>query len=45
MLGDFIDCLILSSAIAKGMILVTEDRDIRNLRGRRESQELLQAES
>jgi len=42
-LGDFIDCLILSSAINQTDILVTEDEDIQNLRERRDFQELLQA--
>lgn len=40
-LSDFIDCLILSSAIVRSDILVTEDEDIRNLREGRDFQELL----
>ena len=42
-LSDFIDCLILSSAINRSDILVTEDEDIQNLRKKREFQELLKA--
>jgi len=41
MLNDFIDCLILSSAINRNDILVTEDGDIHDLREKREFQELL----
>ena len=42
MLSDFIDCLILSSAINRNDILVTEDGDIHDIRERREFKELLQ---
>ena len=41
-LSDFIDCLILSSAINRNDVLVTEDEHIQNLRKNREFQELLQ---
>lgn len=41
MLNDFIDCLILSSAINQNDILVTEDGDIHDLREKREFQTLL----
>ena len=41
-LNDFIDCLILSSAINQNNILVTEDEDIHHLKEKREFQELLQ---
>jgi len=41
MLNDFIDCLILSSAINRNDILVTEDGDIHDIREKREFQELL----
>ena len=41
-LSDFIDCLILSSAINRTDALVTEDRHIRELRGEGEFQALLQ---
>jgi len=41
-LSDFIDCLILSSALNQSDVLVTEDEDMQNLRKRREFQELLQ---
>ena len=41
-LNDFMDCLILSSAINRNDILVTEDGDIHDLREKREFQELLQ---
>jgi predicted nucleic acid-binding protein len=40
-LNDFIDCLILSSAINRNDTLVTEDGDIHDLREKREFQELL----
>ncbi|MHA1712005.1 MAG: hypothetical protein ACTSUS_08110 [Candidatus Freyarchaeota archaeon] len=40
--GDFIDCLILSSAVNRSDALITEDEDIRNL-GKRELQEIFQA--
>ena len=40
-LNDFIDCLILSSAVNQSDALITEV-DILNLRGRREFQELIQ---
>ena len=43
MLNDFIDCLILSSAINRNDILVTEDGDIHDLGEKREFQELLQS--
>lgn len=42
MLSDFIDCLILSSAINRNDILVTEDEDIHDLRKNGTFQELLQ---
>jgi len=42
MLNDFMDCLILSSAINRNDILVTGDRDIHDLGEKREFQELLQ---
>jgi len=42
MLSDFIDCLILSSAINQNDILVTEDGDIHDIREKREFKELLQ---
>lgn len=42
MLNDFIDCLILSSAINQNDILVTEDGDIHDIREKREFKELLQ---
>lgn len=41
-LSDFIDCLILSSALNQSDVLVTEDEDMQNLGKRREFQELLQ---
>ena len=41
MLNDFIDCLILSSAINRNDILVTEDGDIHDIKEKREFQELL----
>ena len=41
-LSDFIDCLILSSAINRNDILVTEDGDIHDIREKREFKELLQ---
>jgi len=41
-LDDFIDCLILSSAINRNDILVTEDENIQNLKKRRDFQELLE---
>ena len=41
-LNDFTDCLILSSAINRNDILVTEDEDIHDLRKKRAFQELLQ---
>lgn len=42
MLNDFIDCLILSSAVQQTDILVTEDKDIRNLTRNGEFQQFLQ---
>jgi len=36
MLGDFIDCLILASAMEHCEVLVTEDADIKDLRNNRE---------
>ena len=42
MLSDFIDCLILSTAINQNDILVTEDGDIHDIREKREFKELLQ---
>jgi len=42
-LTDFIDCLILSSAINHCDALVTEDNDIQNLRKNKEFNELLMA--
>ena len=44
-LSDFIDCLILSSAINRNDALVTEDEDIQNLSKKREFQELLQTKN
>jgi len=41
LLTDFIDCLILSSAINQCDALITEDRDIQNLKGSKELDELL----
>ena len=41
MLSDFIDCLILSSAINRCDALMTEDSDIQNLKKNRESNGLL----
>jgi len=41
-LNDFIDCLILSSAINRSDVLVTEDRDIQDLREKRDFQEIIQ---
>jgi len=41
MLSDFIDCLILSSAINRCDALITEDNDIQNLKKNREFNELL----
>ena len=41
LLNDFIDCLILSSALSQCDILISEDTDIRNLRESREFQDLL----
>jgi len=43
MLSDFIDCLILSSAINRCDALITEDNDIQNLKKNREFNELLTA--
>lgn len=40
-LNDFIDCLILSSAINRCDALVTEDKDIQELKGNREFDEVL----
>lgn len=40
-LSDFIDCLIVSSAINRNEVLVTEDEHIQNLKKRRDFQELL----
>ena len=37
-LNDFIDCLILSSALTQNDILVTEDLNLQKLRGKREFQ-------
>jgi len=42
MLDDFIDCLILSSAINRADILITEDRDILEIFGKREFQDIIQ---
>lgn len=41
MLGDFIDCLILSSAINQCDALITEDNDIQNLKKNKEFNELV----
>ena len=41
MLGDFIDCLILSSALNKCDALITEDSDMLNLNGSNEFIELV----
>jgi len=43
MLNDFIDCLILSSAINGNDVLLTEDEDIQNLRRKEEFQGILRA--
>jgi len=40
-LSDFIDCLIVSSAINRNDALITEDEHIQNLKKRRDFQELL----
>jgi len=40
---DFIDCLILSLAVNRCSALVTEDDDLKHLKGRREGDELLTA--
>jgi predicted nucleic acid-binding protein len=42
-LNDFIDCLILSSAVNQSDALITEDADILELREKGEFQELIQA--
>ena len=42
-LTDFIDCLILSTAVNGCEVLVTEDNDIKNLRRKSELDELLKA--
>lgn len=44
-LSDFMDCLILSSAINRNDALVTEDEGIQNLSKKREFQELLQTKN
>jgi len=41
MLNDFIDCLILSAAINHCNILLTEDKDIQNLKNNKKFNELL----
>jgi len=41
-LNDFIDCLILSSALTQNDILVTEDQDLQKLKEKREFQETFQ---
>lgn len=41
LLSDFIDCLVLSSAINQCDALITEDNDIQNLKKNREFKELL----
>ncbi len=41
MFSDFIDCLILSSAINRCDVLITEDNDIQNLKKNKEFNELL----
>jgi len=43
LLSDFIDCLILSSAISRCDALVTEDSDIQNLKKSKEFNDLLTA--
>lgn len=43
MLGDFIDCLILSSAINQNDAIVTEDKDIRSLEKKKEFSSLIAA--
>jgi PIN domain nuclease of toxin-antitoxin system len=40
MLNDFIDCLILSAAINRSDILITEDKDIQDLKKNKEFNEL-----
>jgi hypothetical protein len=40
MLNDFIDCLILSAAINRCDILLTEDKDIQDLKKNKEFNEL-----
>lgn len=44
-LMDFIDCLILSSAISQCDALITEDNDVQNLRKNKEFNELLTAKN
>jgi len=41
MLNDFIDCLILSSAINRCDLLITEDNDIKKLNGNKEFKDVL----
>jgi len=43
LLGDFIDCLILSSAVHECDAMVTEDSDIQDLRQNREAEAVLKA--
>jgi len=43
MLNDFIDCLILSSAINGNDVLLTEDEDVQSLRRKEEFQGILRA--
>ncbi|MGB9741415.1 MAG: PIN domain-containing protein [Candidatus Bathyarchaeales archaeon] len=40
-LSDFIDCLILSSAINNCDTLITEDNDIQNIKGNKNLQEII----
>ena len=40
LLNDFVDCLILSSAISQCDALITEDKDIQSLKERKEFQEI-----
>lgn len=41
--SDFVDCLILSSAMNRSDVLLTEDEEIRNLRRKQEFQELIRS--
>ncbi|MDG6923008.1 MAG: PIN domain-containing protein [Nitrososphaerota archaeon] len=45
MLGDFIDCLILATAISQADVLLTEDRSIHDLRHQSVFRELVKSEN